>query len=203
MIRKTTLVRLLFVVPLLAAGIALGAPSPAAAALVCNDPSQQFDVTYKGNVVVPANGVCDLYDALIRGSVTAEPGAIVNVVGSEVRGSIVATNPATFVLIQTVVRGSVTATGSASSATVSSSEVRGDVVLTDIVGASIGTTVIFVDTVVRGNATVSRNAVSPGAGIDISLNTIAGNLICEGNSPDPMGGSNSVGGVRTGQCASH
>jgi hypothetical protein len=40
-----------------------------------------------------------------------------------------------------------------------------------------------------------------GANIQITGNFIAGNLACTGNNPAPFGGSNLVGGSRTGQCA--
>ena len=73
---RSVLARLLFVVPLLAAAIALGSPSPAAAAGECAN--QTLTGTIKTGLVVPAGTTCSLDLADVRGSVTVEAGGILS-----------------------------------------------------------------------------------------------------------------------------
>ena len=81
---RTRRARLLLVVPLLAAGIALGASTPAAAAQNCTTPVAGG--TIKGGIVVPTGARCYLSGVAVRGGVTVAPGAFFQAnSGTEIR----------------------------------------------------------------------------------------------------------------------
>ena len=82
--------RLLLIVPLLALGIAIGEPTPAAAAQDC--PGFVDGKTIKSSLVVPAGVSCELYNVDVRGGISVAPGGSLQLVSSEVGGSITGAN---------------------------------------------------------------------------------------------------------------
>src|SRR5215207_992594 len=104
--RGTTWIRLLAIVPLLPAGIAVGAPSLASAATVCNKGEvYQVGGTFEGAVVVDANTQCRLNMATIRGGVTVEPGGCLFTDNAEIRGSVSGSDVNSVIIGGGVVRG--------------------------------------------------------------------------------------------------
>ena len=201
--------RVLLVVPFLlgSLALALGEPSPAAAASVCN--TTLTGTVYEA-IVVPEGAHCSVGDASIRGGVTVEPGGFFSVADSEVRGSISATNALAFIVFNSTVRGGVTVTGAVEGARpvdailIGLSEIRGDLVLTAIDNGDEFIKVYSNN--VRGSVVLRDNVVDevPVLELDeilVADNKIRVNLDCSGNLPDVGGGGNSVGGVKTGQCA--
>ncbi len=198
--RRGIVGRLLLVVPLLAAGLALGAPRPAAAAFACT--TDIIGGTIKESVVVSAGTSCTLNGAVVRGGVTIEPGARFQANnGTEIRGAVTATAPSSFFIANTVVRGGVTVTGGTdmASLTVRDSQVRGDLVLTGNV-TTVGRGIEVLRNTVRGSVVLRNNMT--GILISVEANAIEVNLDCSGNTPDPtdVGHPNTVGGVATGEC---
>ena len=198
MIWKSAMLRLLLVAPLLAAGFALGVPGQASAATSCS--TAITGGTIKESLFVPAGEVCTLNGVVVRGGVTVLQGAGLDATNSDIRGAVVADAGPVLVFIRdaSVVRGPVTVVGATFAVVVTDSVVRGNLSVTDGVAINL----VIENTEVRGSATVSRNGlVSPPPG-SIAGNSIAGDLICEGNTGASLGVQNDdVGGVITGQCA--
>ncbi len=195
MMSRSVLARLLFVVPLLAVGIALGTPSPAAAAGECAN--QTLTGTIKTGLVVPAGTTCSLQLADVRGSVTVEAGGILFSTFSEIRGSVTATNPHTVLIQGGVVRGSVSVTGGTATVHVLEAEVRGNI---SFVSNHVSVSTEVSSAIVRGNVTVAGNTAPFNI---VKNNNISGNLDCTSNSPvvTNSGLANTVGGAKTGECA--
>ena len=192
-VMRNALARVLLIVPLLAAGIAIGAAKPVSAAVVCGDTLgvEEITGTVKDSLVVPPAGVCRLIGAVIRGGVTMGAGSILIIfANSEVRGAVSGTGVADLNLRNSVVRGSVTVSGEIMD--VRDSTVRGDVALS---GAIRGVVVEF--STVRGSVILERNNE-----IDVQSNAIDVDLRCSGNLlVSGFSGGNIVGGVATGECA--
>jgi hypothetical protein len=199
---RRIIARLLLVVPLLAAGIALGAPRPAAAATLCNTGPGNFrsDVI-RDSVVVEAGTFCGLSGAVVRGGVTVEPGAAFSAQnGTEIRGSVTATAPSGhFVIADSVVRGDLTVTGGTGLGVfaIQDSQVRGDLVVT---GNIAGMQIDVLRNTVRGSLVLRDNTAIE---ILVAANAVEGDLDCAGNNSDPSAGPNpnTVGGAKLGQCA--
>lgn len=199
---RNKVVRLLLVIPMLAAGLALGAPTPAAAALVCETGRfESFSGTFKGDIVVLAGGNCILSGAVVRGGVTVQTGARFSIsAGTEIRGSVTMTDTRDFDIISSVVRGGVTGTGFSGGAddgsfSIELSEIRGDVVLTGLSAHFVQIT----RNTVRGSMILRNN--TPRSQVTVTENTISVNLECTGNLPLPLNlRPNTVGGVTTGDC---
>jgi hypothetical protein len=196
MFGKHAWVRLLFVVPLLAAGIALGAPSPAAAAFVCDQtisPRTIPNGTIKDSVVVPSGERCFMSLITVRGGVTVEPGGELYATTGEVRGSISATGAFAVTVAGMVVRGSVTAVNTIEWVDVTDSEIRGDVVVD---GANVES--LYRASTIRGSLRLNAVALAY-----VSKNVIEVDLVCTnmGSVTNLYDEPNSVGGVRSGDCA--
>jgi hypothetical protein len=188
--------RLLLIAPLLAATVALGMPSPAAAAYTCT--GFVGAETIADNVVVPDGAFCFLLGTVVRGDVLVEVGGNLRAEQVEFRGSITATDHGEFLVNDGTVRGDIFATGGTGYTAVSGPEVRGDVTL---VGNG-GDDVAVFEANVRGTVTVSDNTTvrTP----LIADNTIRRDLVCLDNTPAPTIGSSSpstVRGTKIGQCA--
>ena len=200
---RTRRARLLLVVPLLAAGIALGASTPAAAAQNCTTPVAGG--TIKGGIVVPTGARCYLSGVAVRGGVTVAPGAFFQAnSGTEIRGAVTATEPAEFSISESVVHGAVTVADGTNMAflEVWSSEVRGDLVLTG--NDTFDRWISLQGNTVRGSIVLRDNTVpETGGGFEVQGNAIGVDLDCSGNSPAPTATHipNTVGGVATNQCA--
>ena len=150
---------------------------------------------------MPAGADSVLDDVTVQGGLTVEPGARVIVRDAEIRGSIVATQPAYVLVDDATVRGSLPATDAPSlgssgfnEVTIFSTEIRGDVVLTDNHSSLVQLSLA----VVRGSVTFSGNTETVN---NINANTIDVNLDCIGNTLAPTGDPNTVGGTAPGQCA--
>jgi len=114
---------------MLAAGLALGGPSPAAAAFRCDrtiDPNTNPGGTIKDSVVVPSGAPCFMSLITVRGGVTVEPGGELYATTGEIRGSISATGAFAVTVAGMVVRGNVTAANTIKWIDVTDSEIRGD-----------------------------------------------------------------------------
>lgn len=167
-------IRLLLVVPLLAAGIAMGAVRPASAAVVCNTGSHGDPLTgvIKESIVVPANADCVLVGATVRGGVTVGAGAYFSADNSEIRGSVTGAGVSQVVIAYGVVRGSVTFTDATDLVEVFQTEVRGDVSITGSQQAALGRSTV------RGSATLNNNGR-----VVVGFATVGANLTCAGNGP--------------------
>jgi hypothetical protein len=186
MFSTTRFVRLLLVVPLLAAGIALGAPSPAAAAYRCDrtiSPNTIPSGTIKDSVVVPSGERCCMSLITVRGGVTVEPGGELYATTGEIRGSISANGAFAVTVAGMVVRGSVTAVNTIEWVDVTDSEIRGDVVVD---GANVES--LYRASTIRGS---------------LRLNAVALAYVCTnmGSVTNLFDEPNTVGGVRSGDCA--
>lgn len=194
------LARLLLIVPLLAAGLALGSPRPASAARVCAN--EVITGKVSESVVVEANQRCDLSNADIRGGVSVGPGGELYADGTEIRGSVTAAGAVVVRLSGGVVRGSVTVTGMSAGfplLQVLDTTVRGGL----IVSGNSNTYIQIYGNTVRGNLIITDNQAS--AYFWVATNAIAANLDCSGNDPAPslLGfPANSAGGAKLGQCES-
>ena len=190
---RARMLRALLIVPLLAAGIALGAPRPAAAAALCDTgPVTVIGATIKDNVVVKSGKMCNLEDVTIQGGVTVEPGGAFSAIESEIRGSVSGTDVNSFLIYGGVVRGGVTVAGASLYLSIKFAEVRGSVALSEaatfsgINGSSV-----------RGSVTMNDNPE-----IHVGGNTIGGHLACANNdSATNYGDPSTVGGVKSGDCA--
>lgn len=185
MTRGTT-IRLLLVVPLLAAGVVLGTPKAASAATVCGDTpsgSELLTGTIKDSVVVADGSLCGLLDATVRGGVTIGSGAILES-NSDIRGSVNGVGIREVRLVAGVVRGSVTIVGATGIAEINGVEVRGNVAISGAGLAALGFSTV------RGSATVNNNVEA-----QVFNTAIGANLTCAGNGAGSTFESNTVGGV--------
>lgn len=195
---RKMLVRLLLVVPLLVAGLALGSPRSASAARVCAN--EVISGTVSDSIVVAANQQCTLSNAVIRGGVTVEPGGELEASGTEIRGPVTATGATIVELNGGVVRGGVTVTGMSAGfplLQILEVTVRGDI----IVSGNANTYIQIYANTVRGSMIFSGNQAS--AFFWVATNVVNVNLDCSGNDPAPslLGfPANSAGGAKTGQC---
>ena len=179
-------VRLMVMLPMLAALLALGAPKGASAATVCGDTQiglEEITGTIRDSIVVPADALCVLSGATVRGGVTVQEGGALYSEFSEIRGSVSGAGVDTLDIWGGVVRGSVTVSGATAYAIVESAEVRGNVVITGAGDATLN---------VGGSATLNTNGV-----VNVHSSTIAANLSCAGNSTVILEEyvPNTVGGV--------
>jgi hypothetical protein len=182
--------RLSVLVPLLALGITSWAPAPVSAAQDCS--GTFYEETFKGDLVVPAGALCELYDADVRGDIFIAPGGSLQVTQSEVRGSITGADIFYVVVLRSAVRGSVSVQGATGAATFVLSEVRGDLTYSGIAGEGA----YLQDSTVRRGVTLNDNAI-----IDVIRVTVRGDLSCWGNgSVGPDSGDNTVRGQRSGDC---
>lgn len=211
---RSTLVRLLVIVPLLAGALAvgLGAPEPAAAARSCGYANGDVEYieggTVKDSLVVPPGLACYVYGAVIRGGVTVGSGAKFYAEDAEIRGSVSGVATEYVDITGSVVRGSFTVTdtlgtpgGFGTAVGLKLSEVRGDVVVTDNTGPGVNILQITQNTV-RGSVVFTGNR-STGS-IGIADNAIGVDLVCADNSPVVglyLLPKNTVGGAVSPDCA--
>lgn len=139
---------------------------------------------------VSAGTTCLLSGTVIQGDVTIAAGGDLTGIGVQVGGSVRGEGAASVSLETSNVTGDVLISGG-TSAEIVDSNVVGDVRL---IGSSSSASVS--GTTVGGDLEVSRNV----GDTFVDTNTVAGNLICEGNAVVPEGGENVVAGDNTGQC---
>ena len=192
-----TLVRLVLVVPLLAAGLVLCATQRASAAEICGDNGtpEVIGGTVKTDVLVPAGTTCQIRNGVVRGGVTVGPGATFTTFESEIRGSINGTGIFDLEIVDSVVRGSLTVAGGNNvliAAFGAHPEIRGDVRISGLTSSAA-----MDGARVRGNVVLDNIPE-----IEVLGNTIGANLACTNiGEVDPISRGNTVGGTATGQCA--
>ena len=150
-------------------------------------------------VIAIPGGTCVLSGATVFDGVRAAPGSTLFIYGGVINDNIESDPGASLAVLSSIVGGNIECTGAVGpsgcqiSGTVVDGNVRSD-------AADEGFVSVF-SNFVDGNVRLSGNAVQS----FVSLNIIAGNLECSGNSPAPnLGGlppSNIVGGNEEGQCA--
>ena len=195
-LRKGVVVRsgiwgpLLLIVPLLALGIAIGAPRPASAAQNC--PGFVEGETIKGSLVVPTGVSCELYDVDVRGDISIAPGGSLQLVNSGVRGSVTGADITFVEILRTEVRGSIDVQGATLGATFVFSEVRGDLNYSGVAGEGA----YLQDSTIRRSVTLNDNAM-----IYVIRVAVRGDLSCWGNgSVGADSGGSTVRGQRLGDC---
>lgn len=141
-----------------------------------------------GDLVVPANGFCQLEGNRIGGNVLIEEGALLIGDSIKVSGSIVVRPTAAFDAFGIRVGGDIRADGHQLANISGASTVAGSIVLTNGVifssivdGARVGG-----DIVVTGNTQPF---------IQVTGNRVAGSLKCAGNTPPPTVAGNRVAGT--------
>jgi hypothetical protein len=181
-------------------------------------------VTIDGNLVLAAGAILNDHAAStatvhVTGDVRVGPGAVLGLGtytpvpnGTTVDGSIFAVLPRTLYLGGMTVHGNVTSIGGGDPTRnfpIKDDRIDGNLVIYGWSGLWMG--VIRVD--VGGSVVIANNHAAdtsqpPGSdSTEIMTNTIAGNLICFGNSPaaqvnpDDGGQPNTVGGRKLGECA--
>jgi hypothetical protein len=197
-----------------AAALALGASAIAYAAPGGKNTFACTGTLASGNyqkIVVPAGETCDGTDANIsvRGGVVVGEGATF-VLGNEeggptgtIRGGVVASSPASLQLHFAHVNGGVMMTGgNGFFSTVEDNVIHGGATIDGYSGFWLG----FIRNHVSGTVDLSNNQMGDPDANEYVTNTIAGSLVCHGNSPHPQvgdseGSPNQVTGNKVGQCA--
>lgn len=173
-----------------------------------------------GNITIQSGGRLDLLGGAINGGVTVQSGGAVNVQGGSINGSLSAAGANLFSVCGASINGTVSASSSSAfvligdgaddgSPTCSGNTIKGGVTLSaNPAGAEIGGNTISGSVTMNGTsgATYGGNtdyAGNPGTAPEVEKNSITGGLSCSGNSPSPTndGLPNTVGGGRSGQCA--
>lgn len=186
---RTRVLRLLIAVPLVLAGLALGAPVSASAPYACTGYVEHIRI--KTDVVVPGGQACILFDVTVRGGVTIEAGGDFRAIATEIRGPVAGAGIGVLEIAGGVVRGDVTVAVS-TSVFIDEVVVRGDVALS---GASDNAQLS--SSTVRGRVTFADNAAAY-----IMDNTIGTDLACSGNgSVTNLDLPNTVGGTVSPDCA--
>lgn len=143
------------------------------------------------NVTVPPGATCTLNGTQVNGNVDVQPGATLNTNGASVAGNIQADGSGSINLSGGTVGGNVQLQGKGP-VLISNLTINGDV---DLQGTSGGSSSLASNQV-NGNFKVDSHT----GGINISTNTIGGNLDCVNNSPAPTGGGNTAAS-KVGQCS--
>ena len=204
-------------------GILLGAASGvSAAATTCN--SDFTDVTINDNLTVPAGPTCGLHGVTVNGSVQVLAGGDLSANDSTytghhtlINGTLLATNSFQVFLKNVTVVGLVIVDGGDSNGTMGNTFFGGSVMMRNIPAQS-GAFIEFSGNQVVGSVSLTNSAGDGGifsnqiggtvsvqrntGNTYVSKNTIKGSLLCSANSPAPVSlGTNTVGGVKAGQCA--
>jgi|GEM_PF-3891031 len=173
--------------------------------------------TQNGNVTVQGGGRLDLLGGAVNGGITVQGGGL-NVQGGSVNGSVAATGANLFSICGASFNGNLSATSLSAFALIgdggddgapacAGNTIKGGVSLTgNSAGAELGGNTISGSVTVTGT-TGAPYGVEAGTAAEIERNVITGSLSCSANNPAPVddavavGGANSVGGGRSGQCA--
>ena len=155
---------------------------------------------------MPAGADCVLNGVTVRGGVTVLAGGNFWAFNSEIRGAVVANPGSLGVALKdhSVVRGPVTITQLAQRAFVQTTEVRGNLTITDSGGSGVIALRVS-SSVIRGSVIIVRNGITDFPSPELHNNTIDVDLICEENtglgvvSLNPTG--NVVGGATIGDCS--
>jgi hypothetical protein len=131
--------------------------------------------------------------------------------GTRVKGTITVQNNAALVARKVVVIGNVQAENARQVNVLAGSRVGGSVQLVQGGGAKVYDSFIDSDILfdsnnayfraARNNVGGNIQAFQNSGGVEISSNTINGNLQCKENFPEPIGGGNVVGGNKEDQCS--
>lgn len=124
-----------------------------------------------GDIVVGPGSVCVVGAVTVDGDIRAGSGATLIVEGAQVEGDVLGDGFADLRVTGGVVDGAVRLLG--------------------------GGTAVVLGVTVEGDIQAERNT----GPLQISDNTLDGNLRCEGNAPAPTGGGNIVTGDKEGQCS--
>lgn len=193
-------------------------PSPAAAATVCNSPTNYFGTTFAGGIVVPPGGRCFIIASTVDGPVIVGAGGTFGAItGSVINGSLTAQRAQTS-LGDVKVRGSVllqqptvSATGLPElSGAICGATIAGSLVVQAapndprapfLVGGAAGRyscpVGAGVHNIVGGDIVVQGNQVPT----SVAENSVGGRVICLGNNPAPFHAGNQPASRTYGQCA--
>lgn len=127
--------------------------------------------TIDGNVVVPANGYCQIFGSTIKGNITTGRNAGLNVNGSRVDGNIEGFNNRWFTIVNNRVDGNVISKNARNGALVRTTTVDGNIEM------------------FSNNGTVR-----------VMRNTVDGNIVCKSNRSTVTGTLNRVDGDTENQC---
>jgi hypothetical protein len=145
------------------------------------------------NIRVPEGASCVLKGTIAQGTVKVESAASLKAVRVRVIGNVQGENASRVAVVKgSRVGGSVQAK-QGGSAKVAKSRITGDIQYDSNAGYLVARL-----NRVGGSIQVFQNT----GGVEVSRNTVNGNLQCKENSPPPTGGSNVVGGNKEDQCAS-
>jgi hypothetical protein len=156
-------------------------------------------------VNVPAGATCAVNNGIVNvaGNVTVGKGATFFVAFPNaqlvVNGSLLSTD-ANSIEVTANILGSVSLTGTTGSAIVTGSFIGGSLSVAN--SAAVG--IVLSRNNVSGALLLQNNqCFNEGNCNSVALNTIGGSLVCAGNSPSPVdiGGSNTTGGAKVGQCS--
>jgi hypothetical protein len=159
---------------------------------------------YAGSVTVRAGEVACFQGATVGGAVTVQPGGILRASDSTFNGAITSTGARRFRLCNSIVSGPVRVQSSTGPVQVgdeddlcSGNDLRSALTVTGNTGGYV-----VMANAIGGATTVSNNTSSgPGEEFEVAYNRIRSSLSCTGNSPPPVGISNTTVGAKTGQCA--
>jgi hypothetical protein len=196
------------------AGASSASAQTAPAPVVCDGALSGVTVS---DVTVRYDKSCTLTNVVVEGNVTGRLGSgTITLDRTAVSGDVTTTGHR-LVATTAAVGGDVVATESDQGVVVSQSVVRGDVTATatqgelrfgslesarygNVVGGTLQVDTAFVDGVVARNV-VAGDLLLTGnqAVIEARRNVVRGTLDCQGNAPDPIGGSN-LASSKLGQC---
>lgn len=155
-----------------------------------------FDCTFENvtltDTAVPANATWTLENVTIEGAFEIGAGAIVHATNLVVNGKLEASGAAELVLTGSTVTGKMELKYGGT-VHVTATSAGADV---EIKGQS--GSVHFGGNDVQLLLDVNANA----GGVELVGNTVGTDLLCSANEPDPVGGDNTAGGAKLGECAS-
>jgi hypothetical protein len=143
---------------------------------------------------VPSGATCELNGTRVEGNANVQANATLRARSARVDGNVQGENAARVVVVGSSQVGGSVQVKQGGGADVRETRVTGDIQL----DANNGALQHVARNTVGGNVQVFSNT----SGVDITGNTIDGNLQCKENSPPPTGGSNVVRGSAEDQCAS-
>ena len=144
------------------------------------------------NVRVPQGATCILDGTRVEGTITVQRAAALRARGVSVIGNVQGENAALVVVAQGSRIGGSVQVVQGGAARVVGSRVTGDIQYDEQARA-----LKVIRNRVGGSVQVMQNT----GGVEISRNTIDGNLQCKENIPAPTGGGNVVGGNKEDQCS--
>ena len=144
------------------------------------------------NVRVPQDATCVLEGTRVEGTITVQNGATLRARNVRVIGNVQGENASLVVVAAGSRIGGSVQVVQGGAARVTGSRVNGDIQFDE---QNRALKVLSND--VGGSVQVMQNT----GGVEITRNTIDGNLQCKENRPAPTGGGNVVGGNKEDQCA--